>query len=305
MTPDDTLPPETGPELEAAAAPTGNVVSANQAAVDGAQSIRQAWFEKYGQPIDAVRLVVLGGQVWGESQFGRAVHGYQAIEWGTNNYGSIQATPGWQRLHNLDDGWGYILLGDVHADGTPYVYPYRLYPTPIDAARDWLSLITSYVSQADMLSPTALAGALKRKGYYEAPVDKYIAMITGGSAVIQHGLASGLAPGDPNTPTGDAFPPNAFDGKHLPERVTFFPITPTPPPIPYDLHTVRGYQAALTHLSVVMGITSFNPRGIDGRYGPLTKAAVQAFQAYVGIATDGIVGPITIQSLTNELRSHP
>ncbi len=301
MTPDDTLPPETGPELDAAAV-TGNIVSITQAAVDGAQSIRQAWFEKYGTAIDTVRLVVLGGQVWGESQFGRAVQGYRPIEWGTNNYGSIQATPAWQRLHNLDDGWGYILLGDVHADGTPYVYPYRLYPVPIDAARDWLSLITSYVSQADMLSPTALATALKHKGYYEAPVDKYIAMITGGSAVIQRGLSSGLPPGDPNSPTGDAFPPNAFDGQHLPGRVTFFPLAPTPEP--YDLHTVRGYQAALTHLSVVMGIAAFSPRGVDGRYGPLTKEAVKAFQSYVGIAADGIVGPITIQALTNELRSH-
>lgn len=36
-----------------------------------------------------------------------------------------------------------------------------------------------------------------------------------------------------------------------------------------------------------------NPGPADGKYGPLTKAAVAAFQRSVGIADDGIYGPRT------------
>lgn len=37
----------------------------------------------------------------------------------------------------------------------------------------------------------------------------------------------------------------------------------------------------------------FNTGGIDGIYGPMTRAAVMAFQSSVGITADGIYGPVT------------
>jgi murein L,D-transpeptidase YcbB/YkuD len=36
-----------------------------------------------------------------------------------------------------------------------------------------------------------------------------------------------------------------------------------------------------------------HPTGVDGDYGPLTKAAVQAYQSSRGLSADGIVGPLT------------
>jgi peptidoglycan hydrolase-like protein with peptidoglycan-binding domain len=41
--------------------------------------------------------------------------------------------------------------------------------------------------------------------------------------------------------------------------------------------------------------------GVDGNFGPLTKAAVQAFQASKGLATDGIVGDKTWPALVIEV----
>jgi peptidoglycan hydrolase-like protein with peptidoglycan-binding domain len=63
---------------------------------------------------------------------------------------------------------------------------------------------------------------------------------------------------------------------------------PTPPTISEGSTgaTVRWAQYLLVRRTL-----SYNQ--IDGIFGPVTKAAVEEFQKYSGLAVDGIVGPIT------------
>ena len=56
-------------------------------------------------------------------------------------------------------------------------------------------------------------------------------------------------------------------------------------------NVVRALQTVLTNGA--SGQWSTTPQGIDGRFGPHTKAAVQAFQSWGGVAADGIVGDQT------------
>ena len=58
----------------------------------------------------------------------------------------------------------------------------------------------------------------------------------------------------------------------------------------YDLGTILGVQQALLKLG-------YNPGPLDGHAGPLTRAAIIAFQHNRGLAADGIVGPNTRAAL--------
>jgi hypothetical protein len=67
----------------------------------------------------------------------------------------------------------------------------------------------------------------------------------------------------------------------------------TPVTADYDLSTVRGLQEALTYLAGKFGRTDLDPKGVDGDFGPNTKAAVEALQTYAGIGVDGDAGTET------------
>jgi peptidoglycan hydrolase-like protein with peptidoglycan-binding domain len=54
---------------------------------------------------------------------------------------------------------------------------------------------------------------------------------------------------------------------------------------------VRSLQSILTNGAD--GQWNTTPQGIDGQFGPLTKASVQAFQSWGGITVDGVVGDQT------------
>jgi peptidoglycan hydrolase-like protein with peptidoglycan-binding domain len=54
---------------------------------------------------------------------------------------------------------------------------------------------------------------------------------------------------------------------------------------------VRALQTLLTNGA--SGAWNVTPQGIDGNFGPHTKASVQAFQTCGGVASDGVVGDQT------------
>lgn len=61
-----------------------------------------------------------------------------------------------------------------------------------------------------------------------------------------------------------------------------------------DLQTVEGIQRALAALG-------FDPGPIDGDNGPVTQAAVRAFQRQAGLEANGIVDPLTRAALASAL----
>lgn len=89
------------------------------------------------------------------------------------------------------------------------------------------------------------------------------------------------------------------------ERVAALFGAPTPPPTPAAVawpggrHLKRGTTRADHVRTVQAALNRHGARlAVDGRFGPLTEAAVKAYQrAHPPLAVDGIVGPATWSSL--------
>ena len=70
----------------------------------------------------------------------------------------------------------------------------------------------------------------------------------------------------------------------------------------YRAPMIRGDDVA--DLQRRLGRLGFDARWIDGIFGPNTQVAVEHFQRNVGLAADGMVGPLTVQAL-NRLGQRP
>ena len=68
-----------------------------------------------------------------------------------------------------------------------------------------------------------------------------------------------------------------------------------------DRAYIGRYQAALTLLSFTHNKPAWNTHGVDGGFGPHTKAAVSAFQVDAGLPVDGEVGSQTSSAIDSML----
>ena len=68
------------------------------------------------------------------------------------------------------------------------------------------------------------------------------------------------------------------------------------PPTSERIQRVKALQRQLTWLGL-------EPGPVDGRYGPLTTAAVTRFQQAHGLPVDGLVGPLTADALAASAQS--
>jgi hypothetical protein len=179
-------------------------VSKEQAVLDAAAALDAVWSERgLGAMGDSTRAMLVG-HAFGESQFGRHIPGFKDTLRGTNNWGSVQATQAWQKAHGGTDYFGAAAHLDHRGDGTPYVGYYRIYPNQYEAAKGWLS--TVLYAPADFATAiaqgsSAYAQYLRSHGYFEAPVERYVTMLTNGQAdmwrTLQAARAHGLKPADP------------------------------------------------------------------------------------------------------------
>jgi peptidoglycan hydrolase-like protein with peptidoglycan-binding domain len=100
----------------------------------------------------------------------------------------------------------------------------------------------------------------------------------------------------PQPAVGPAMPPA---GVTTPAQVS-----PYPGPGAYQSNAayIARYQNALTFLSKARGAPTWDPKGVDGKYGPNTAAAVKAFQAAHHLTpVDGFCGAATAAALDQEL----
>lgn len=100
-----------------------------------------------------------------------------------------------------------------------------------------------------------------------------------------------------------------FDGPHFQLPWASYPkstnpaLTAAPPDVPERAEVLAGKRLAIGDrgeavqtLQDRLSRLGFDAVA-DGAFGPKTRAAVQRFQASMGIASDGIVGPVTARAL--------
>lgn len=81
------------------------------------------------------------------------------------------------------------------------------------------------------------------------------------------------------------------------------PVGPEPAPGAWKTNAtyIARYQNALSYLARARNQPSWDPKGVDGKFGPNTQAAVMAFQRAKALTVDGQCGNQTSAALDQEL----
>jgi len=149
-------------------------------------------------------------------------------------------------------------------------------------------------------------------GKYGPKTQAAVKAFQAGSGLAQDGEAGAQTAAALDAAMGLAPLPAPLPAPVVPPPVAPPQVPPSgPPPLvsPYpgtgawqkNSAYIARYQNALTYLAQSLGQPSWNPGGVDGKYGPQTQAAVKAFQAAQSLPVDGQAGPTTAAALDHLL----
>lgn len=181
------------------------IITPQQAVMDASAALSLAATQK-GIPISTGAAMLLLGQAWAESFFGRHVQGYDPRMQGSNNWGSIDSTKPWEQNHQLP-GFGKFAHTDT-MDGTmatAFVAWFRVYPNQLEAAKGFLDQVTygnvGALQAALAGGPATYAHWLKSHGYYGVSEAAYASMLAGAAQTVakylQQASTQNLSPTDP------------------------------------------------------------------------------------------------------------
>lgn len=130
-------------------------------APDVAAALVRGYAEKHAgaQPPSPETIVYPLAQILGAEG---SLSGYFA---GTNNLGAMHATSGFAQAHATDPGYGAVAFLDHSPGGGAYITRMRVYPTLVEGAAGFLSLVGGALSH--VASEADYATALYARGYFE------------------------------------------------------------------------------------------------------------------------------------------
>ncbi len=180
----------------------------------GRQALTEAWNQVFGDFPTLSEIQLAGAVARGESNYGQAP--FKNLQTGEsrilNNFGAVQCGA---RPPCPD---GCFEATDHHADGTAYQGCFREYGSAAEGATHFLKVLCLQHNRDE--DPTnvraalasgnvdAVAHRMRASGYFEAPEEKYAAMIWNNVQAIAKNLGEPLAAfrGDPDEEGGSGGP---------------------------------------------------------------------------------------------------
>jgi hypothetical protein len=142
---------------------------------------------------NALRFML--AQVLAESAFGVETTTLR----GTNNYGAVHSTAAFRHAHAGQADWGEIAHQDHLADGRRYLEWFRIYPSQLEAARDYVGLIAKLTDLAHVSTVDAYVRDLYRGHYFvgfgsddEERIAGYRSFVNSHLAAIDKGLETAV-----------------------------------------------------------------------------------------------------------------